>query len=189
MNAHATDHVILVYGDSISAAHGMDEDQGWVHLLSLRLENQSPFKVVNASASGETTGGGLVRLPKTLHIHQPDIVVLELGGNDGLRGYPTNDIQANLAAMVKICQNAGAKVLLIGMVIPPNYGKRYTDAFQNIFSGVAKRFDVPLVPFLLKGIATPARLMQADGIHPTPQAQPIILNQVWARLAPMLASE
>lgn len=184
---HAASPVILVYGDSISAAHGMDLDQGWVHLLSQRLqEEKSPFRVVNASASGETTGGGLIRLPKTLRLHQPDIVVLELGGNDGLRGYPIDRISANLAAMTRLSLNAGAKVLLIGMVLPPNYGKRYTDAFHAIYPALARKFDVPLVPQLLQGISTPRDLLQADGIHPTPKAQPMMLKEVWTKIEPLL---
>ena len=187
VDARAADHVILVYGDSISAAHGMDEDQGWVHLLSLRLKKEkSPFRVVNASASGETTGGGLVRLPKTLRLHQPDIVVLELGGNDGLRGYPINTIEHNLEAMTNLALNSGAKVLLIGMVLPPNYGQRYTQAFHAIFPKVARKFNVPLLPQLLDGINTPRKLLQADGIHPKPAAQPMMLDEVWKKLTPLL---
>lgn len=185
--AYAGRPVILVYGDSISAAHGMNEDQGWVHLLSQRLQTEnSPFAVVNASASGETTGGGLVRLPKTLRLHQPKIVVLELGGNDGLRGYPIDRIRANLAAMIRLARAAGAKVLLIGMVLPPNYGQRYTDAFHGIYPALARQFHVPLVSQLLDGIDTPRDLLQADGIHPTPKAQPIMLREIWSKLAPLL---
>ena len=186
-NAHAARPVILVYGDSISAAHGMDEDRGWAHLLSLRLQrDNSPFRVVNASASGETTDGGMIRLPKTLHMYQPAVVVLELGGNDGLRGYPIDRIQGNLEQMVKLAKSSGASVLLIGMVLPPNYGKRYTDAFSAIYPAVAAKSGVPFIPYLLDGVKTPRNLLQSDGIHPTPEAQPMIMKTVLKRLEPLL---
>ena len=193
--------MILVYGDSISAAHGMDEDRGWAHLLSLRLQrDKSPFRVVNASASGETlrhhllqqprhgetTDGGMIRLPKTLHLYQPAIVVLELGGNDGLRGYPIDRIRDNLEQMVRMSRSSGARVLLVGMVLPPNYGKRYTDAFSAIYPKVAAKLEVPLIPYLLDGIKTPRDLLQADGIHPTPKAQPMIMETILKQLEPML---
>ena len=129
--AYPNETSILVFGDSISAAYGMEPEQGWVHLLAERLEQEFPTAtIINASVSGETTGGGLVRLPKTLAIHQPDIVVLELGGNDGLRGYPIDRIRSNLVEMTRLAREMNAKVLMIGMVLPPNYGKRYTDAFD-----------------------------------------------------------
>lgn len=188
-NAYTDTGTILVYGDSISAAYGMEEAEGWAALLEQRIEQQElPYKVVNASVSGETTGGGLVRLPKTLEIHQPDVVILELGGNDGLRGYPIDRIEENLDAMTRMALEAGAEVLLVGMVLPPNYGRRYIEAFTNVFPAVAETHDVELLPFILDGIATPESLVQRDGIHPKPEAQPLILDQVWGKLTAMLGA-
>lgn len=185
--ASTESNTILVYGDSISAAYGMEEDQGWASLLADRIEAaELPYRVVNASVSGETTGGGLVRLPRALEVHQPSLVVLELGGNDGLRGYPIDKIRENLDAMTRMSLSAGADVLLIGMVLPPNYGRRYIEAFTNIFSTVAETHDIPLIPVLLDGIATEESLIQRDGIHPTPEAQPMIVEQVWPVLEGML---
>ena len=179
---------LLVYGDSISAAYGMDQEQGWVHLLARQLEaTTADYNVVNASVSGETTGGGLVRLPKTLEIHQPDIVIIELGGNDGLRGYPIDNIKTNIEQMISLAQANGAKVLLIGMVLPPNYGQRYTRAFEALFEETAERFNIALVPFLLNGVATAESLMQRDGIHPKPEAQQMMLEDIFSHLAPLLA--
>jgi acyl-CoA thioesterase-1 len=182
---------ILVFGDSISAAYGMDPEQGWVHLLSEQLKDNvqsdgPAYRVINASVSGETTGGGLVRLPKTLEIHQPDVLILELGGNDGLRGYPIGKIESNLIAMTRMAQSAGARVLLIGMVLPPNYGSRYTRSFQGIFKNVATEFDIQFLPFFLEGVATPENLMQKDGIHPRPEAQMMLLEDVWPYLEQLL---
>ena len=171
---------LLVYGDSISAAYGMDREQGWVSLLAERLAQEHPgYRVVNASVSGETTGGGLTRLPKSLAIHQPAILVLELGGNDGLRGYPINRIQDNLDAMIQQSLDAGSRVLLIGMVLPPNYGRRYVTAFERIFHDLADKHQLPFVPFLLDGITTRRGLIQRDGIHPTVEAQTMILEDVY----------
>ena len=185
--AYTASHTILVYGDSISAAYGMEEGEGWVQLLAEKVaENNLPFKVVNASVSGETSGGGLVRLPKTLEVHEPKVVILELGGNDGLRGYPIDKIRDNLDAMTAMALARGADVLLIGMVLPPNYGKRYIDAFTNVFPEVAQSNNVGILPFLLDGIATPESLVQRDGIHPKPEAQPLIVNQIWPRLLTLL---
>jgi acyl-CoA thioesterase I len=184
---HVLAGTLLVYGDSISAAYGMNEEQGWVSLLADRLAIDHPhYKVINASVSGETTGGGVTRLPKTLEIHQPDILVLELGGNDGLRGYPISKIRENLHIMILQAQATGARVLLIGMVLPPNYGRRYTLAFEEIFSSLAQEHSVPLVPFLLDGISTGRELVQRDGIHPTVEAQPKLLEDVWPYLVPIL---
>lgn len=185
--AYTSESTVLVYGDSISAAYGMDEGEGWVHLLSERLGQERPrTTVVNASVSGETTGGGLVRLQKTLEFHQPDVLILELGGNDGLRGYPIHKIKENLASMTRMSLEAGARVLLVGMVLPPNYGKRYTDAFEGLFTDLSETFDVPFLPFLLDGIATPQSLLQRDGIHPKPEAQALMLEQIWPRLVELL---
>lgn len=186
-NAARATGTILVFGDSISAAYGMDTDQGWVHLLAERLQKDAPeYRVVNASVSGETTSGGVVRLPKTLKIHHPDIVILELGGNDGLRGYPIDRIRDNLITMTRMSIASGARVLIVGMVLPPNYGKRYTDAFKAVFPAVAEQFDLPILPFLLEGIATPRAMLQNDGVHPKPEAQPMLLKEVWAKLEPVL---
>ena len=178
---------ILVYGDSISAAYGMDQSKGWVNLLAKRIDIDRPhYKVVNASVSGETSGGGVTRLPKSLAFHQPDVLVLELGGNDGLRGYPISSIRDNLQIMIQQAKASGAHVLLIGMVLPPNYGRRYTLAFEKVFSSLAKEHSLPFVPFLLDGVSTGKSLVQRDGIHPTVEAQPKLLDDVWPSLAPML---
>jgi acyl-CoA thioesterase I len=178
---------ILVFGDSISAAYGMEPEQGWVQLLAQRLAQEHPqMAVVNASISGETTGGGLIRLPKSLSMHQPKVVVLELGGNDGLRGYPIDAIRDNLATMTRLCLDSGARVLLVGMVLPPNYGKRYTDKYEMIFQEVAESFGIPFLPFLLDGIATPQSLLQRDGIHPKPEAQPLMMEQIWPQIRTLL---
>jgi acyl-CoA thioesterase-1 len=173
---------ILIVGDSISAAFGMDIADGWVALLEQRLaaEGES-IPVVNASVSGDTTAGGLARLPRLLERHSPEVVVIELGGNDGLRGMRPTDMQQNLSRMVEQAQNSGADVLLLGMRLPPNYGQRFTDAFAQVFVDVSTEHEVPLMPFLLEGIAGTAdqSLMQADGVHPTAQAQQRILDNAW----------
>ena len=178
---------LLVVGDSISAAFGMDTRQGWVALLEQRLNEQGfDHQVVNASISGDTSAGGAARLPALLAEHQPELVIIELGGNDGLRGQPPAQLQQNLAAMVQASQQQGAKVLLLGMQLPPNYGVRYTTAFAEVFPKVAGEFDVPLVPFVLEGVGGVPALMQADGIHPTAEAQPVLLENVWPALKPLL---
>lgn len=178
---------LLVVGDSISAAFGMDTRQGWVALLEKRLDEQGfDHQVVNASISGDTSAGGAARLPALLAEHQPELVIIELGGNDGLRGQPPAQLQQNLAAMVQASQQKGAKVLILGMQLPPNYGVRYTTAFAEVFPRVAGEFDVPLVPFVLEGIGGVPALMQADGIHPTAEAQPKLLENVWPTLKPLL---
>lgn len=173
---------ILIVGDSISAAFGLEIDQGWTALLEERLEQEgADIQVMNASVSGDTTAGGLARLPRLLEQHQPDLVVIELGGNDGLRGMPPTNMQQNLSAMVEQSIEAGAEVLLLGMRIPPNYGVRYTQAFEKVFVDVSEEYDVELMPFVLEGIAGEAdqSLMQSDGIHPTAEAQSLILDNVW----------
>jgi acyl-CoA thioesterase-1 len=185
--ARAEPPVILVLGDSLSAAYGIRVEQGWVSLLADRLKSSGyGYRVVNASSSGETTGGALARLPRALELHRPAIVIVELGGNDGLRGLPTKDIRANLDALVKRSRAAGARVLLIGMRIPPNYGPAYTGDFHLVFRQVATERKVPLVPFFLDGIALDDGLMQDDGLHPTAAAQPKMLEQVWPVLVPLL---
>ena len=175
---------VLVVGDSLSAGYGMESEQGWVHLLRKQLGDKA--KVVNASISGDTTSGGLARLPRTLAEHQPDIVIIELGGNDGLRGYPVAQIHANLLAMTQAVIAAGATPVLAGMQIPPNYGPRYTAAFRAIYADVAETTGAALVPFLLEGVVTRRELMQHDGIHPTAQAQWRLLNNAWRVLAPLV---
>jgi acyl-CoA thioesterase-1 len=178
---------ILVIGDSISAGYGIQRNQGWVALLEARAAAlQPPHRVVNASISGDTTGGALARLPRTLEIHKPDVVVIELGGNDALRGYPVDRIESNLDAMTTLAKDAGAAVVVVGMEIPPNYGARYTQAFHAIYADVAKRNGTALVPFLLDGVATDDALMQADGIHPTAAAQARLLDNVWPALKALL---
>lgn len=178
---------VLVVGDSISAAFGMDTQQGWVHLLDERMRNEGfEHQVVNASISGDTSAGGAARLPALLAEHQPQLVILELGGNDGLRGLPPNQLQQNLASMIDASRGAGAKVLLLGMRIPPNYGERYTTAFAKVFDDVAAEKNVPLVPFLLEGVGGVTSLMQDDGVHPAVAAQPRLLENVWPTLKPLL---
>ena len=174
-------------GDSISAAYGIEAEQGWVQLLADRLQDVGvDVSVVNASVSGETTGGGVVRLPGSLERHAPDVVIIELGGNDGLRGYPIARIRDNLTRMVSMAREAGADVLLLGMFVPPNYGARYMNGFHENYHRIAAEAGVELVPFLLEGVATDAALMQDDGIHPTAEAQPLLLDNVWPTLAPLL---
>ncbi|RUR27761.1 arylesterase [Vreelandella andesensis] len=175
---------LLVMGDSLSAAYGIEQELGWVTLLAERLENEA--QVINASISGETTSGGAQRLANIIGQRQPDIVLLELGGNDGLRGLPPTQMRSNLANMIEQSQQAGADVLLLGIDIPPNYGQAYRDAFTGVFHSLADEYDVPLVPFLLEDIALNEQLMQNDGIHPTAEAQPIILDNVWPALEPLL---
>lgn len=175
----AKEPVILVVGDSISAAFGMSMQAGWVSLMEKRLQQQIPqLTVINASISGDTTAGGLKRLPALLEQHQPTRTLIELGGNDGLRGMPINRIKANLQNMIAMAQAANSEVLLLGMQIPPNYGPRYTEMFRDIYTDLAQENEVDLVPFLLEGVAERKELMQDDGIHPTAEAQPIILEQV-----------
>lgn len=178
---------LLVLGDSISAAFGLDTRQGWVSLLEQRLEAEGfDYQVVNASVSGDTSAGGLARLPTLLAEHRPDLLIVELGGNDGLRGQPPAQLQQNLAAMVQQARKAGTRVLILGMKLPPNYGLRYTTAFADVFPQVAKEQDVALVPFLLEGAAGLPLMTQADGIHPTAAAQPRLLDNVWPVLKPLL---
>ena len=178
---------VLVVGDSISAAFGLDTRQGWVALLQERMAAEGfSEQVVNASISGDTTAGGASRLPTLLQEHKPKVVVVELGGNDGLRGLAPVQMQQNLSLMIEQSKQAGAEVLLLGMQLPPNYGKRYTTAFANVFSDLAREQQVALVPFLLEGVGGVPRLMQADGIHPAAEAQSILLENVWPQLKPLL---
>jgi len=179
--------VILVVGDSLSAGYGIDVDDGWVALLAARLRDQGyPQRVVNASISGDTTASGRTRLPAALERHRPAIVILALGANDGLRGLPIDAMRDNLAAMIRAAQRRGARVLLVGIHIPTNYGKEYTERFHAVYGELAKRYRTALVPFLLDGVALEPALMQADGLHPAPAAQPRLLDNVWPKLTPLL---
>jgi acyl-CoA thioesterase-1 len=183
----AAAQTLLVVGDSISAGLGLDTSQGWVNLLDKRLKEQGfDYRVVNASISGDTTAGGLARLPALLSEQKPKLVVIELGGNDGLRGMAPAQLQQNLSGMVEQSQKAGAKVILLGMRLPPNYGQRYTDAFAKVFDSVADEQKIPLVPFFLEGVGGVQDMMQADGIHPAVAAQPKLLDNVWPTLKPLL---
>ncbi|PIE83619.1 MAG: arylesterase [Candidatus Contendobacter odensis] len=184
---HAKAPVILVLGDSLSAAYGLSVEHGWVNLLQQRLAKQGyPHKVINASISGDTSSGGLSRLPVALAQHHPGIVIIELGANDGLRGQPPMLMAHNLAKMITLSQQINAHVLLAEMRIPPNYGALYAQKFQDTFREVAKQHTITLIPFLLNGVAGQPALIQADGLHPTAEAQPRILDNVWPVLEPVL---
>jgi len=185
--AVAGNPTIVVAGDSLSAAYGMNISESWPSLLQQRLDrNGHTYRVFNSSIAGDTTQGGLTRLPALLERHRPAIVILELGGNDGLRGLPVEVTRSNLSAMIEKSRAAGARVILAEMRIPPNYGQTYTDRFNGTYSELARQPGVVLLPFLLQDIALEPDLMQADGIHPTAAAQPMILDQVWKVLEPML---
>jgi acyl-CoA thioesterase-1 len=178
---------ILVFGDSLSAGYGLRPDEGWVPLLQKRLQAQGYVTpVVNASESGETSGGGVQRLPRALQLHNPSLVILELGANDGLRGLPVSETRANLEKMIGMVRAAGAQILLIGMRMPPNYGPRYTTDFYQMYTDIAQRNHVPLVPFLLESVALNPALMQSDGMHPNARGAPLLLDTVWPRLVPLL---
>ncbi len=184
-NAHA--NTLLVFGDSLSAAYNLRQQQGWVSLLSQQLNRSHPdVNVVNASISGETTQGGLSRLPKLLETHQPKWVVLELGANDGLRGYPLNQMKQNLAHMIDQSQQTGAKVLLVGNHLPSNYGRTYTTQFFNVYSELAKEYQLAYVPFMLENVALDSTLMQNDGLHPNADGQPVVLENIAPTLLPLL---
>ena len=186
--AQARGDKILVLGDSISAAYGMSLEQGWVALLAGRVaENHPQYTIVNASISGETTAGGLRRLPALLEEHRPNLVIIELGANDGMRGYPLGTLRDNLTSLVQMSKAAGAGVILLPMEIPPNYGSRYTSGFRRSYVQVAEETDSLLAPFVLDGVATDPALMQADGIHPTVEAQPALLDNVLPTIMEALA--
>jgi acyl-CoA thioesterase-1 len=181
---------VMVFGDSLSAAYGLSSDEGWVSLLARRLAKAHPsWQVANASVSGETTAGGLSRLPADLARHHPSIVVIELGANDALRGQPVAAIRANLERMVKLVRQARAEPVLVGIMIPPNYGIDYAREFRELYPALARKDDVPVVPFLLAGVVEHAELFQADQLHPTAAAQPRILDNVWAALEPLVAKK
>jgi acyl-CoA thioesterase-1 len=186
--ASAGPHAILVFGDSLSANYGIDMGAGWVSLLQQRLRKQGyPHTVVNASISGETTAGGRTRLADALGRNHPQIVILELGANDGLRGLSLAQTRANLDVMISTAQKSGARVLLIGIHLPPNYGPDYTRNFRAVYAGLVKRYRIPYVPFLLEGVVFDPALMQPDGIHPRASAQPRLLDNVWPYLERLLA--
>jgi len=182
----AAARTLLVFGDSLSAAYGLSPDQGWVHLLGDRAARIDGWHVVNASVSGETTAGGLRRLPADLARHKPAMVVIALGANDALRGQPIAGIRDNLEKMVRLARQARAEPVLVGIMIPPNYGIDYAEQFRALYPALAAKNRVPIVPFLLEGIADKPDLFQADQLHPTASAQPIILDNVWKTLEPLL---
>jgi acyl-CoA thioesterase-1 len=179
--------IILIVGDSLSAAYGMPLEQGWVALLQERLDaGDTPWRIVNASISGDTTANARTRLPRLLAAHEPAVVLLALGGNDGLRGLSLAAMRDNLAAMITDSQQAGAQVLLVGVQLPPNYGPLFTERFQDVYHELARETGAVLLPSLVDGIGTESELMQADGIHPNGAAQPLIRDRVWEVLAPLL---
>ena len=178
---------VLVVGDSLSAAYGMDPAEGWTELLAKRLQAEGyGFEVVNASITGDTSRGALARLPRLLERHRPAIVVLELGGNDGLRGISLEEMRTNFRRMIELSHDRGARVLLLGMHLPPNYGPAYTRAFHAVYHDLSRDYGVALVPFFLEGVAEREDLFQADRIHPNAAAQPYLLQNVWPQLEPLL---
>ncbi len=185
--AHATGGVILVLGDSLSSAYGLDMRAGWVQLLQNRLDkHDAAYRVVNASISGDTSNSGAARLAASLKKHAPDVVIVELGGNDGLRGLPMSVTRANLERIIVDSQAAGARVLLLGIRLPPNYGPAYNDAFHGIYEQLANQYQAGRVPFFLEGVGGVGGMMQPDGIHPRSEAQAIMLDNVWPHLQPLL---
>jgi acyl-CoA thioesterase-1 len=181
--------VIVVLGDSISAEYGLPRDTGWVALMRRRLADERiDYNVANASISGDTTSGGLARLPALMQRLKPSVVIVELGANDALRGVPLTTTEDNLRSIIEQSQKAHAKVVLVGMYVPPNYGPEYTQKFHGLYGDLSKQFHVALVPFLLAGIEDKPDMFQADQIHPTQQAQPVLLNNVWPTLKPLLRS-
>ena len=187
MSAIAKPPIIIVLGDSISAGYGIEVEEGWVALLQKKLlEAKINYNISNASISGDTSAGGLARIDPLLTAHKPAIVLLQLGANDGLRGLSPVQMKSNLSEIVHRAQKAGAKVILLGMKIPPNYGKRYIDMFYNVYPQLAKELNIPFVPFLLEDVALNKDLMQADGLHPNAKAQPILANKIEPYLFPLL---
>ncbi|MGR8933714.1 MAG: arylesterase [Gammaproteobacteria bacterium] len=179
---------ILILGDSLSAAYGMEVQQGWAALLQRKLAaEQWPYTVINASISGETSAGGLARIDRELAAHRPAVVVVELGANDGLRGLPPQNLRANLAQIIRQSQQAGAAVLLLNMRIPPNYGKRYSSAFYAVYPALAEQYQIPWVPFILEDVALQKQYLQKDGLHPNADAQPLLTVKVWEHLKPLLS--
>ncbi|SFU58091.1 acyl-CoA thioesterase-1 [Pseudoduganella namucuonensis] len=189
-SAYSAPKTILVVGDSLSAEYGLARGAGWVALLEQKLREQKiDARIVNASVSGETTSGGRTRLPALLGKHKPDIVVIELGANDGLRGLPVAAAEANLRAMVSAARAGGARVLLVGMRMPPNYGRDYADKFFAMFGALSKDVKAPLAPFMLDGVAEKTELFQPDRLHPLASAHPIILGNIWPHLQPLLKAK
>ncbi|TVQ69201.1 MAG: arylesterase [Oceanospirillales bacterium] len=180
-------NTLLVFGDSLSAAYGIQPEEGWVALMEQRLDAEQ-YTLINASVSGETTDGGLTRLPALLERHQPDYVLLQLGANDALRGLPINRIRTNLIALVEMIQESDAQVAIIGIRIPPNYGPQYTESFFNLYAEIADQFELVRVPFLLENVALDWNLMQSDGLHPNAEAQPMILDTVWPYVESLLTA-
>jgi acyl-CoA thioesterase-1 len=188
--AAGADNTLLVFGDSLSAGYGLEPGQGWASLLQQRLDMRGyGQRVVNASVSGETTSGGRSRLPRALAQHRPTIVILELGANDGLRGLPLATARENLAAMIDLIKASKARVLLVGVELPPNYGPAYTGGFRRLYAELARQRRVAIVPFLMEGVALDGRLMQADGLHPNAAGQPRLLDNVWNALLPLLGRQ
>ena len=187
--ANKTPAAILVLGDSLSGAYGINTNQGWVALLQQQISNEGyGYRVINASVSGDTTRTGLSRIEAALQEHKPEIVIIALGGNDGLRGLAFSEIENSLANIIQRCQKDNARVLLTGVRLPPNYGPVYNEKFAALYQGLSERYDVPLVPRMLDQVAENRELMQQDGIHPTAEAQPQIMNNVWAVLKPLLGT-
>lgn len=185
--AYSASKTVLVLGDSLSAEYGIARGTGWVPLLDRRLKAEKiNATIINASISGDTTGGGRARLPTLLQQYRPDVVIIELGANDGLRGLPLAAAESNLRAMITVSRNAKAKVLLVGMRLPPNYGRSYTEKFIAVYEKLAHETGTPLVPFLLQDIADKPHLFQPDQLHPTAEAQPALLNTIWPQLKPLL---
>jgi acyl-CoA thioesterase-1 len=188
--AFGAERTVMVFGDSLSSAYGLATSEGWVALLAERIARKKlAWRVVNASISGETTAGGLRRLPGDLKRNRPSVVVIELGANDGLRGLPVASARANLEEMIRLARAAKAQPVLVGLMLPPNYGIDYAREFRDMYAQVARRAGIPLAPFLLEGVAEDRALFQADQLHPTAQAQPRILDNVWRVLAPLLERE
>lgn len=189
-NPQPSNHNILVIGDSLSAEYGIRRDSGWVRIVQQRLQQEAPgYAMRNASISGDTTSGGLSRMPAALERYRPAIVVIELGSNDALRGLPLDMTRGNLARMIELSKDAGARVVLTGMQIPPNYGRPYSEQFRTLFVDLAKEHETGFVPFLLEGVALDRTLFQDDGMHPNEEAQPLIADNVWAVLEPMVTGE
>lgn len=188
-SAYSAPKTVLVVGDSLSAEYGLARGAGWVALLEQKLKaNKIDANIVNASISGETTSGGRARLPALLNQHKPQVVVIELGANDGLRGLPVPAAESNLRQMITMSQQKGAKVMLVGMRMPPNYGRAYTEKFFGMFNTLSKEYKAPLVPFMLEGVADKPALFQADRLHPNAQAHPIILNNIWPTISNLITS-
>lgn len=181
---------ILIFGDSLSSGYGIDSSESWVSLLQAKIKQQNiAANIINASISGETTIGGANKIQQTLKLHQPDIILIALGGNDGLRGLQLNEMHANLEKMIKAAIKLKTVVILVGMRIPPNYGIQYTQQFHDTYKDLSQQYQTPLVPFLLDGVGGNPAMMQADGLHPNATAQPTILDTVWVTLSPLLNKE